>query len=77
MSNKVILSLHTLPVELVYRILDHLDEFTFLCSMRNVCMRINAIVDNYHRYQVKFSFISIYDFHHFRNISYLRDVFVC
>jgi hypothetical protein len=56
MSN-VIPSLHTLPVELVYRILDHLDEVTILCSMQSVCARILAIVDSYHSYQVSFSFI--------------------
>ncbi len=60
MSDKFISSLLTLPVNLVYHILDNLDEFTILCSMRNVSRRINAIVDSYHRYQVNFSFISYY-----------------
>ncbi|CAM2718678.1 unnamed protein product [Rotaria socialis] len=41
----------TLPVELVYRILDNLDELTILCSARNVCVRLNTITDAYHRYQ--------------------------
>jgi hypothetical protein len=63
MSNKTKPSLITLPVELVYRILDKLDNFTILCSMLNVCTRINAIVNTYHRYQVniflQYSFISI------------------
>jgi hypothetical protein len=54
MSNNFIPSLLALPVELVYRILDHLDEFNILSSMRNVCVRMNAIVDSYHRYQVGF-----------------------
>ncbi len=56
MSNKITLSLITLPVELVYRILDKLDDFTIFCSMQNVCTRINAIVNTYHRYQVNFFF---------------------
>ncbi len=46
-----------LPVELLYRILDNLDELTILLSMRNVCIRLNAITDTYHRYQVYCSFI--------------------
>ena len=46
-----------LPVELVYRILDHLDDFTILCSTRNVCTRWNMITDTYHRYQVSFSVV--------------------
>ncbi len=51
------LSLHTLPVDLVYRILDNLREKAIFLSMRNVCKRLNTIIDTYHRYQVKFSFI--------------------
>lgn len=48
----MMVSLHTLPIELVYRVLDNLDDFSLLCSLRNVCTRINAIVDSYSRYQV-------------------------
>ncbi len=51
------LTLSTLPVELVYRILDHLNEETIFWSLRNVCQRLNDITDTYHRYQVNFSFI--------------------
>ena len=57
MSDKVFPSLLTLPVELVYRIMDHLDDLAVLCSIRNVCRRINTIVDTYYRYQVNFSLI--------------------
>jgi len=46
------LSLATLPVELIYRILDNLDELTILLSVRDVCTRLNAITDTYYRYQV-------------------------
>jgi hypothetical protein len=52
MSEKISLTLHTLPVELVYRILDDLNVLSILCSMRNVCARLNAITDSYQRYQV-------------------------
>jgi hypothetical protein len=46
------LSLHTLPIEMLYRILDNLDNRTILLSCRNVCTRLNNIIDVYHRYQV-------------------------
>jgi hypothetical protein len=52
MSNQPILYLHTLPVELVYRILDNLDLVTILLSFRNVCTRLNIISDTYYRYKV-------------------------
>ncbi len=56
-SNKMFsTSLDTLPVELVYRILDHLDILTILLSCRNVCTKLNNITDTYHRCQVIDSF---------------------
>jgi hypothetical protein len=45
-------SLLTLPIELVYRILDHLEEWKILISVRDVCTRLNNITETYHRYQV-------------------------
>lgn len=54
MSDKLVSSLLTLPVHLIYHILDNLDELSILFSMRNVCQRMNIIVDSYYRYQVKF-----------------------
>ncbi|CAF1483998.1 unnamed protein product, partial [Rotaria sordida] len=51
MTSKGSPSLITLPVENVYRILDHLDELTIFLSLRNVCMRLNTVVDTYGRYQ--------------------------
>jgi len=59
MSNEVLLSLLTLPIEFVYRVLDNLDELTILFSARDVCTRLNAIIDIYHRYIV--NFISTYN----------------
>ena len=47
----------TTPGELVYRILDNLDQETIFWSVRNVCARLNAITDTYYRYQVKLTFI--------------------
>jgi hypothetical protein len=52
MSDKVTYSLHTLPVEIVYRILDNLNVTTIILSARDVCSRLNEIIDTYHRYKV-------------------------
>ncbi|CAF2064576.1 unnamed protein product [Rotaria magnacalcarata] len=41
----------TLPVELVYMIFDKLSDFTIICSLRQVCTRLNMIMDTYTRYQ--------------------------
>lgn len=54
MSGELSVNLHKLPVELVYRILDNLDQQTIFLSCRNVCTRLNAITDTYRRYQVKY-----------------------
>lgn len=56
-EKKMTPSLHTLPAELIYQILDHLDPITILLSCRNVCLRLNAIIDTYRRYQVIFALI--------------------
>lgn len=40
-----------IPVEFVYGILDELDDFDVLCSMRNVCIRLDKIIESYPRYQ--------------------------
>lgn len=63
MSDTIAPSILTLPVELVYRILDYLDNFNILCSIRGVCTRVNTIVDTYHRCQVNFFFILVSNFH--------------
>ena len=54
MSSKISLTFLTLPVELVYRVLDYLDDWSIICSIRNVCTRIDAIIDSYDRYQVSY-----------------------
>ncbi|CAF1321440.1 unnamed protein product, partial [Rotaria sp. Silwood1] len=51
MANKVPSSFLGLPVEIVYRILDNLNEFTLVCSVRDVCTRLNMITDTYPRSQ--------------------------
>ncbi len=60
-SDKMTLSLCSLPVDMVYQILDHLDNKALFLSVRNVCQRLNIIVDSYHRYKVKFKFIIFFD----------------
>ena len=45
-------SLQALPIEIIYRILDHLDELTILFSVRDICTRLNSIIDTYERYKV-------------------------
>jgi len=45
-------SLHTLPVDIVYRIFDYLSVKTLFFSVSNICQRLNAIQNSYHRFQV-------------------------
>ena len=52
MSEISIPSFQTLAVYFVYRILDYLDDFDIVYSMRNVSRHINRIVDNYTRDQI-------------------------
>jgi hypothetical protein len=69
MSDKVTPSFLTLPIEVVHRILDNLDQLTILLSVRDVCTRLNTITDSYHRYQVKFSFILSTSFSSTKNLQ--------
>jgi hypothetical protein len=82
--NNMAPSLHSLPVELVYRILDNLDDKTILISCRDVCTRLNEITDTYHRYQVILGFTIKSHFHHLYNrivlfvnmyINYFHDTY--
>ena len=63
MSDNLPKRFHTLPVELIYHILDQLDSLTIFLSCRNVCIRLNDITNTYSRYQVNelyfASFLSI------------------
>jgi len=45
-------SLHTLPVDIVYRILDHLTGKDLFISASNICQRLNAVQTSYHRFRV-------------------------
>lgn len=56
-STEMIFSLHTVPVELVYLILDNVNRKTLFMSCFGVCKRLNAIINTYHPYKVIFDFI--------------------
>ncbi|CAF3033810.1 unnamed protein product [Rotaria sp. Silwood2] len=51
-------SLLSLPVEILYRILDHLDAHFILISLRSLCKRLQAVVDTYDRYELNVSTMS-------------------
>ncbi|CAF1289467.1 unnamed protein product [Rotaria sordida] len=51
MDKQISACILSLPTELVYMILDNLDDFTILCSIRNVCTQLDHIIDTYPRYQ--------------------------
>ncbi len=56
MTDNVDASLLTLPIELIYRILDNVDILTIEISFQNVCTRLKAITDTYWQYHVNFDF---------------------
>ena len=64
MLQNIIPLLVALPVELIFRILDHLDFVDILISVRGVCGRLNTITDVYHPYQVKYVFVLLSDLSH-------------
>jgi len=59
MSNQPMPSFLTIPAEIVCRILNNLSDYTLTCSMKNICQRLNGILENYPRYQVNIFFIRI------------------
>jgi len=68
------LSIHTLPIDIIYRIFDHLDEKDLFMSANNINQRINAILTSYQRFQVNIasiltSFTCKFWHAHFNNIN--------
>ncbi len=63
MSTKYNSSLLTLPVEILYHIIDYLDTPTIFLSLSNVCTYFRAISNTYNRYQLDFNSISKPYFH--------------
>ena len=45
-------SLHTLPLDIVYRIFDHLSDKDLFISATNICQRLNSVQISYHRFRV-------------------------
>lgn len=61
--HKPMVSLPTLPVEMLHRIFDELDGATLFWSVRKVCRQLWAFVDAHHRYTLNLTSISKSDFH--------------
>ncbi|CAF2075066.1 unnamed protein product [Rotaria magnacalcarata] len=55
--------LDSLPVEILYRILDHLDGHSIILSFRYVCKKFAAVTNTYNRYKLDFTSISKTDCH--------------
>ena len=58
MSNKIVPSIESLPVELLYRIFDNLDAETIILSIRPVCRLFRAVATTYDRYDLDLKLIS-------------------
>jgi len=56
---KMSLTLPNLPIEMVYRILDHLNDESLYLSFINVCQRLNRIIYSSQRYQVNHYFFLV------------------
>ena len=46
------LSIHALPIDIIYHIFDHLNEKDLFMFANNVNQRLNAILNSYQRFQV-------------------------
>jgi hypothetical protein len=75
-SNNMTPSLHTLPVELIYRILDNVSDLTIFLSCRNVCARLNDITDTYNRYQVILGFTRESHFHYLLSELFFLRIYI-
>ena len=53
-TNKMHRSLHQLPVLIIYRIFDHLEDKALVLSIYAVCQRLNSVIHSYDRFKVKF-----------------------
>src|SRR3954470_16937943 len=60
-------SLDELPVELLHRILDHVDTETVLLSFRNVCRRFHTIIHSYNQLKLDFRSMTKRGFHQVRH----------
>lgn len=67
-------SLQTLPVELIYRIFDHLDVETIILHVRCVSKRLHSMTKGYDRYTLDLRLLSITDFHTIQKLIQPRNV---
>ncbi|CAF1200139.1 unnamed protein product [Rotaria sp. Silwood1] len=74
MTTNMMLSLNTLPVELLYRIFDSLDAETILFSIQYVCKRFHLIIINYNRYKLNFKTIFKHSFHQLCRITDPKNI---
>jgi len=72
------LSIHALPIDIIYRIFDHLKPKDLFIAANNVNQRLNAILHSYQRFQVNLtnilnSFTCKLSHAHFNNIILKRS----
>jgi len=55
--------LHKLPLDIVYRIFDYLNQNDLLLSVSHVCQRLDRILSSYEQFQVKIRtrIVSLFD----------------
>jgi len=63
MSNDIVPSIETLPVELLHRIFDNLDTETILLSVRPVSRLFQSVINTYNRYILDLKLISKSNFY--------------
>ncbi|UJR29489.1 hypothetical protein I4U23_010701 [Adineta vaga] len=66
--------MNKLPAELIYRILDYLDDLTIVLSCRNVCLQLNSIINSYNRYQTLKTFHLTPNKISLKNIKHLENI---
>ena len=52
-NRTMFLSLEALPIEIIYKIFDQLNDKQLFLSAANVCKRWNRILNSYKRFHVK------------------------
>ena len=67
-------SLNTLPVELIHRIINHLDIQTIFLLLYKVCKRFQMIIKSYHRYKLDFCLISKSDFYLISHLIHCENI---
>jgi len=66
------LSLHVLPINIIYGIFDHLTPQQLFMSTANVSRRLNAILNSYQPFQVNLTNIITYQQYNATKLMYSR-----